>query len=505
MQNFSERIISDFSNRKIVFIDWLYVHAGYGSKLNKNKNFLDSSIFMPYGIKLKIFPPIIEKEPTIKHEYPPEQGYIAGYSTVINDKGLLKLYYEVFHQKNPKKWSDHDSFLLYAESKDGKVWKRPSLGIIEFKGNKNNNILCTPETNPLGVGVHGSNVFIDENPEAKPEEKYKMNYCGPKGMTYGAYSEDGIHWKFHTKKIADTHADSQNIIYWDKKRRKYIGYFRTWYKDRRGIVRAESEDFWNWPPFENFDLIYLSDPNLDVDCDYYTNGFHIWPGTEKSQDTCIMFPTIYHRNGDYLVIEFYTSRTGRQWFRHSSNPIVTPNYRNIFPKGAVYFGKGIWNTNSTISNTQNLQKMNLEETKEWNIFVAIYERNHNDHFPVGNYGGLYRAKFRPDGFMGITAENIGEFWTCKFFTKSPYILLNAITAPQGWIKIGLVDSLRNCEIEEFTIDNCIPFNGDIFFKPIQWKSEDGSIQKNIEYFDDVMLRLHVKMKMATIFAFKFSD
>ena len=36
----------------------------------------------------------------------------------------------------------HDQLTCYAESHDGITWTRPSLGLFEFKGSKDNNIVC---------------------------------------------------------------------------------------------------------------------------------------------------------------------------------------------------------------------------------------------------------------------------------------------------------------------------------------------------------------------------
>ncbi len=477
-----KRKISDLTGKKVVFIDWQYVFPGYGSRLRHEENPKSTHAMVPRGINLEIFPPRVENLPVFSHEMPWEQGYIAGYSTVFRDEKTLKLYYEVFHQKNYDKWTDYDSFLCYAESKTGNIWKRPNLGLVNYHNNKENNILITPETNPLGVGIHGSHIFKDSH--GTKEERYKISYCGPKGKTYGGSSPDGIHWNLKEKVLADTEADSQNIIYWDEELEKYIGYFRTWYKERRGIIRAESESFWNWPDFNEFDLIFISDPNQPPDSDYYTNGFHIWPGTTQEHRAYLMFPSIYHRTQDYLDTEMYVSRTGKQWFRPCKAPIkITKDIYGIHHKGAIYFGRGIWED---------------EEPHTWNIFHSHYPHGHNDPKPEGNTGGLFKAQYREDGFMGLKAANFGEFWTTIFCNSSPHLKVNTLTGDPGFIEIGLYDQLTQREIPGFTVDDCDLLNGDIYWKTVSWNGEE-----DLSYFDDVKLRLHIKMKQTALFALKF--
>ncbi len=476
-----DRNLSDFTDLKIVFPDWQYIYPGQGKLGGKSSELHPTGYLVPKGIKLEVFQPHIESTPVFRHEKPWELGYICGYSTVIRDGGKLKLYYEVFHQRNPNKWTDFDSHLCYAESVDGQVWHRPELGIVEFKGDSKNNILVTPETNPLGIGIHGSSIFVD--PHAGPDQRYKMNYCGLKSLTYGASSPDGIHWTFGKDFIADTKADSQNIIYWDDNRHKYVGYFRTWFKEHRGIVRGESDDFWNWPPYEEFTKLYISDPNLTPDCDYYTNGFQRWLGTEKKGDAYIMLPSIYHRTEDYLDTELYVSRTGLQWFRPLQNPIVIPRRDHLFPQGALYFGNGLWED---------------PLTKKWVVFCANFPHNHNDPHPSGNVGGLYKAQFRPDGFMGISGGVAGEFWTIQFRSKSPTIQINALTMNAGQITVGLYDTWRHTEIEGYTTEDCDPLRGDLMWKTLSWNGES-----DLSDYDDAYLRLHVRLTQATLFAIRF--
>jgi predicted GH43/DUF377 family glycosyl hydrolase len=379
-----------------------------------------------------------------------------------------------------KKWDDLDSFWCYAESDDTINWTKPNLGIVEFDGSKDNNILVVPPMTPNNKGIHGSAVFIDPHAGSE-DEKYKMTYCGPKSTTLAAVSKDGIHWNFKKEPIINSQADSQNIIYWDEFLQKYVGYFRIWRKERRGVARSVSEDFWHWPDPE---VILLSDPRIPADSDYYTSSFHVWPGTEKTHDAFLMLPAVYHKTSDQVNIELYLSRNGIQWQRSEQNPIMSPAIGPSYHDNSVYFGRGLWQ----------------EEPGKWSMFYSDYPRTHNDYVNIKpNMGGFHKATWREDGFAGLEASDFGEFWTAKFSMEScQEIKINALTKRSGWIKVALYDNLRNCEIEQFTLEDCNILNGDLLWDKITWNKDS-----DVSDFDDVILRLHISMFQATLFGIRF--
>jgi len=62
---------------------------------------------------------------------------------------------------------EHKEVTCYAESRDGRTWSKPSLGIVKFQGSKDNNIIWD------GFGTHNFMVFLDTNPATPAEQRYK--------------------------------------------------------------------------------------------------------------------------------------------------------------------------------------------------------------------------------------------------------------------------------------------------------------------------------------------
>ena len=63
-----------------------------------------------------------------------------------------------------------DSWTGYAESRDGVQWEKPSLGLTEYQGSTDNNLVWRDRTRP---GAEIMCVFKDPNPDVPEDERYK--------------------------------------------------------------------------------------------------------------------------------------------------------------------------------------------------------------------------------------------------------------------------------------------------------------------------------------------
>lgn len=120
-------------------------------------------------------------------------------------------------------------FLMYAQSDDGLEWIRPNLGIVEFNGSKDNNIILDMEMFKELEFTNFDNfsVFYDENPACPQNEKFKMValWMGHASLL-ALMSEDGIHWGSPRVVTSDGDFDSQNRAFWSKEHNKYFCYLR---------------------------------------------------------------------------------------------------------------------------------------------------------------------------------------------------------------------------------------------------------------------------------------
>ncbi len=132
--------------------------------------------------------------------------------------------------------------LGYAESDDGVHWVKPNLGVVEFEGTKDNNMLFRY--------AHGTGVFLDEE-EADPSKRYKLvtKVEYPGGQNYMAvnFSENGVHWgRMIRWPKWNPPADSHNFPFRDKVDGLFKVIVRTWKNGVRTSSICSSQDFINW-------------------------------------------------------------------------------------------------------------------------------------------------------------------------------------------------------------------------------------------------------------------
>ena len=188
--------------------------------------------------------PVVQHSPEFRETVltcdAPWEGDGCADGTVIKDGDIYRLYYIAWQMRTSpeSKWQHKQIFICYAESDDGRRWKRPNLGLYEFNGSKANNILF--ESDDVGV-------FLDTNPDCPKGERYKMirTYAEKPGTSYMNtplcvfLSADGIHfrpgWKIADRVSAKANKrepgveliyDTRHSCFWDPIRREYRLYTR---------------------------------------------------------------------------------------------------------------------------------------------------------------------------------------------------------------------------------------------------------------------------------------
>ena len=105
--------------------------------------------------------------------------------------------------------SDHKKIrCCYMESRDGINWERPNLGLYQWMGDKNNNIIF------MAAWLDNFYVFKDENPNCPKDKKYKATARTEDGLIYYV-SGDGIHFEFGGDITNKGAFDTKNVIFRD--------------------------------------------------------------------------------------------------------------------------------------------------------------------------------------------------------------------------------------------------------------------------------------------------
>lgn len=132
--------------------------------------------------------------------------------------------------------------LALAESDDGIHWIKPRLGLVNFEGSTENNLVFRY--------AHGTGIMLDAT-ECDPSRRYKLvtkvEYPGGRNYMAVNFSADGIHWgEMIPWPKHNPAADSHNFVFRDAKDGKYKLITRTWSNGVRLSAVCESTDFYNW-------------------------------------------------------------------------------------------------------------------------------------------------------------------------------------------------------------------------------------------------------------------
>lgn len=170
--------------------------------------------------------------------------YRIYYSTFTKDEESSNYSLEERKNKNYTPKASRIVSLCYAESDDGINWIKPNLGLTEWNGSKENNI--------IGHYLHGTSVLFDIH-EKDPEKKYKMftkiDYGNGIHFIAVCFSSDGIKFdNFIELPGFNPRADTHNSVIFDEQLNKYVLITRSWRDSLRVPVMSTSSDFINWSP-----------------------------------------------------------------------------------------------------------------------------------------------------------------------------------------------------------------------------------------------------------------
>lgn len=403
----------------------------------------------------------------------PWEGNTCAYYTIFRDENLFRMYYRGSHWNTKTKKATHPEVTCYAESKDGIHWTKPKLGLFEFNGSKENNIVWN------GIGTHCFVAFKDDNPKCPPEARYKGiargRPQGKKGL-YVFQSPDGIHWKLIKNEpvITEGAFDSQNLAFWDAHTQQYREYHRTFVSGKRAIMTGTSKDFIHWTK-----PVLLSYQKGIPAQHLYTNAVQSY---KRAPHLYIGFPTRYlPKQNSRVEPTFMVSRDGLNFHRWLE-PVV--------PESAPKDRSG---------NRSNYMTWGHVEISDRPNHLSVYA---TEAYYTGPDSRVRRFEYRKDGFVSIRGGNKGGQLTTKPITLgrlAERLTLNYQTAKNGTLRVA-VEDLNGKPIPGFTLENCKPFKGDSLHHTVVW--EDGPDISALRRKHPVV-RLTFEIKNTDLYALQF--
>jgi hypothetical protein len=190
--------------------------------------------------------------------------YVFGSVVYDQTDSCFKMWYQTYYHG----YATADRCMVhYATSSDGINWVRPNLGLIDFQGSTDNNIVLKS----LGFGDLYNPSVVEVKGSVDPNRRYRMIFCDFKASEDGsapetyrdaglwvAFSPDGINWTRYgdeplkyLRKEANSISDVMDVMQ-DPVSGKFIAFTKGWcvsggvWPGRRQVVRIDSSDFINW-------------------------------------------------------------------------------------------------------------------------------------------------------------------------------------------------------------------------------------------------------------------
>ncbi|MDD4872053.1 MAG: hypothetical protein PHR77_15965 [Kiritimatiellae bacterium] len=435
--------------------------------------------------------------PVLKVDKPWEgKGYGATVhgGTVMWDEGKLRMWYIGGHTTQGGGFR-----ICYAESRDGLAWEKPALGIIEFLGNKENNIvldaIMEPELEQLSYVTFVS--VMKRSDEKDPNRRYALyGYYHTREKKDGrfskfvhlrprvAFSPDGLRWSFLPDPDHKGLFPSGDVLqfYHDPYQKRYYAFWKKATRRGRAAGLAVSRDGLKWT--KPLTEAVMAADDLDPD-DTQIYGISAFP----YQGLYVGLPWIYHarwfKYGSYTDKKLFESEKDSPrtmdsqlaWSWNLVNWTRAPGRPAFIPLGKEgEFDAGI-----------------VIPAKEP---VAVGDRL---YFYYGGFLGHHAdgAKFllaatglatlRMDGFCSMRAgAEEGSLISRRELFQVPRVTINAKTAPRGYVAAELLDA-SNQVIPGFSRKDCIPFTGDSVRHVLTWKTTELSetqrqTDKKIRFF-----------------------
>ena len=375
--------------------------------------------------------------------------------------------------------------VCYATSQDGVHWERPNLGLVEYQGSSDNNIVLLdagfgnvikdtrdPDPNRLYKSLFWESPDFD--PSGKPNTGESVSV---------AFSPDGLRWtKYEGNPVIHRASDTHVLLGWDDNHEKYVAYPRPTTREgdaSRRIGRSTSDDFENWTEIEQ---VLAPDDQDPPAMEFYGMPVFKYEGLYLGQLWAYDTPPeeAMTRNAALIDVQLTVSRDGIAWERVGGRKPFIPNG----PPDSIDSGE-IWTALAPVDMGDEL----------WFYYCA----GAMEHGITGRSGPICLAKLRKDGFVSVDAgDETGTLVTKPFRCDGGPLTINA-AARGGAVGVAVLDE-SGTQFQGYSRQDCALFDGDSIEHSVTWREK-----LSLEELNGKNIRLKFYLRNASLFAFKVGD
>ena len=395
----------------------------------------------------------------------PWEGPTSGYFSIIDAGDSYLMYY-----RGTASADDFEEQLTcVATSFDGVEWERRLAWQHSIGGSSGNNVIWTNEHDVS----HNMAPFIDLNPDADEDVRFKAIGGLSRGGMYTLGSADGITWRLLSEGPVMTEGDfdSLNLAFWDSEIGKYVAYIRQSRDRKRSVRRCLSDDFVHWSDPEWLEFgpgpgAPDADPGLEQ---FYTNAIQPY---ERDPGLYLGFPKRFvpertrhpeHEATGVSDCVLIASRDGVNFPRRFREAFIRP---------------GLDQRNWTERNMMMAPGMIRTSPTEYSLYWSEHYRHHDPR--------LQRGTIRVDGFASLHADLPGgQMTTVPVRIMGDELIVNLATSAAGSLRVEILDE-RGAPVSGYTLDDSDELYGDDIERVVTW---NGSPDLGSVRGESVQLRL----------------
>ena len=406
------------------------------------------------------------------------------------DEGVWKMWYVIGDGKRA----------AYARSRDGVGWEKPNLGIVQYEGSGENNLVMV-QGDPRALIVH---VLMDPN---APAERRYVGLCwvGRRGREAVASSDGYVFRKLGYPPIPGQ--DTSHLNY-DEKGGRFLLTVKHPGPFGRSVYLSLSRDLREWTPHElifHADLrdqelgrerirTHLSDPGLHTPTyhrpqDYRTEIYNmpvfpyesLYIGLPTFFEAAGLIPLPRGNQDGFNSVKLASSRDLKRWNKVGRRESFIPVSR---------LSEGRLDTVQILAASRPVVK----EKELWFYYSGIKER----FTPDGVYhGAIFLAKLRRDGFVSFRAGAEEGFVETRPIRFQGDRLFCNVDARGGELTVEVVPpSRRRTELREWAGKRSRPIRGDRLEAEVTWEGRD-----DLRELNGKVLRLRFHLTDADLYSF----